>query len=852
MSNFFRAAMLLALLPYCFSSHAQLLTLDYARKHTQGGSYPYTNDQCIDLVSGKFIAMGFGINVQPRMHLYNLVDGAKSSPEIALYNHDNSVRPAQHWSGFGVCSKNGMIFYFDNNDAGGNRLARLDSVGDTQATAVSAPGTMQFSRNMTIEGIGADTWIASVGQGNAGAAHVRMLKAVDDTLTSFAVAGTVTGAGMVPAGTGKAGVGMSPPAGDGTPPLYLVTADVVGAINRLRLFKRTGAAGAPDMGYTRTSEILERCVDAKFDMADGQPDRLPVVIALMRTRTTTDSAQLAMFTFPDGQLTEIARLGIPKPAVQNLDIAERGSVEIDRANKKVYVTWTGTESPFMMNHVAVGRISYDLPLVPVFADLALEKSSDATSPSLGINFSYQLTVRNNGTGPANDVTVTDTLPPEVEFVSATSSAGTPTHSAGIVTCSVGALAPTQSQTLTITVRAVEEGPIANVASVESSESDANAADNLVVHDDVVVRRVGLSISQTDTPDPVGVGERVTYNVTVGNTGASSAESVRAEGEVTGGGSGLTVTAGGAACTVSGNSWACDIGPLAASDDRSISVEIFAPATTGTLEHRASVTGDGEDADLADNSSVERTSVTAASDLKLVKQAQRDQAQTGELVSFMLTVTNDGPATATNVTLHDTLPESLAYELAASAQGNCTREGAQIRCELGAVAPGASVVSTVVARAVKPGEAVNVASVGSEISDPNPANNESSATVTIGSTGIDLTAAWRGEVQRICRRDGNCFGRGYAVISNQGSASCRITTVRFYLSADENLDPGDTLVSTRRVLPIRAGRYRLLRFQALLPNGAAASGWRIIAVADANSEISETDETNNTAASPPMN
>ena len=54
----------------------------------------------------------------------------------------------------------------------------------------------------------------------------------------------------------------------------------------------------------------------------------------------------------------------------------------------------------------------------VNADLAVTKSAPATVTA-GTNFNYTITVTNNGPSNATGVTVSDTLPSSVAFVSAT-------------------------------------------------------------------------------------------------------------------------------------------------------------------------------------------------------------------------------------------------------------------------------------------------------------------------------------------------------------------------------------------------------------------------------------------------
>ncbi|MBI3459898.1 DUF11 domain-containing protein, partial [Candidatus Acetothermia bacterium] len=73
-------------------------------------------------------------------------------------------------------------------------------------------------------------------------------------------------------------------------------------------------------------------------------------------------------------------------------------------------------------------------------DLAVTKTDSPDPVIAGNNLTYTLTVTNNGPDNAGGVTVTDTLPGGVTFISAVPSQGSCSQSAGVVTCSLGTMA----------------------------------------------------------------------------------------------------------------------------------------------------------------------------------------------------------------------------------------------------------------------------------------------------------------------------------------------------------------------------------------------------------------------------
>ena len=118
-----------------------------------------------------------------------------------------------------------------------------------------------------------------------------------------------------------------------------------------------------------------------------------------------------------------------------------------------------------------------LVLDPRKADLELTKSDSPDPVPLGEDLTYTLSVTNHGPSDAAAVTVTDTLPASVEFLSATPSQGSCLHMAGSVSCDLGDLAEQAAATVTIKVVPTTVGTIVNQASVDSAQGDDNPANN---------------------------------------------------------------------------------------------------------------------------------------------------------------------------------------------------------------------------------------------------------------------------------------------------------------------------------------------------------------------------------------
>ncbi len=110
-------------------------------------------------------------------------------------------------------------------------------------------------------------------------------------------------------------------------------------------------------------------------------------------------------------------------------------------------------------------------------DLTLTKTDGDDCADLEDVLSYIITVSNRSAQDATGVTVTDSLPGGVTFVSVAPSTGSCTLSLGRLTCTLGTLAGGGSVTITLQVRADEVQEVVNTATVTLNELDSNLADN---------------------------------------------------------------------------------------------------------------------------------------------------------------------------------------------------------------------------------------------------------------------------------------------------------------------------------------------------------------------------------------
>ena len=194
------------------------------------------------------------------------------------------------------------------------------------------------------------------------------------------------------------------------------------------------------------------------------------------------------------------------------------------------VTSTVSDSDVTNNRISTSTTVNAAPVPDADADLALSKIDSPDPVTAGSNLTYTITVMNNGPNPASDVIVTDTLPAGVVFVSSSASQGS-CSGTSTVTCNLGTINNGASATVTLLITPTTAATLSNTASVTSSVPDPDSSNNSVAESTLVNAppfpgpQADLSVSVTDSPDPVTEFRNLTYTVTVTNNGPNAATDV---------------------------------------------------------------------------------------------------------------------------------------------------------------------------------------------------------------------------------------------------------------------------------------------------------------------------------------
>ncbi len=381
----------------------------------------------------------------------------------------------------------------------------------------------------------------------------------------------------------------------------------------------------------------------------------------------------------------------------------------------------------------------------VFADVQVVKTVDKTRANVGDNLTYRVTARNNGPATATNVLVTDVFPMgQVDLGTATVNVGSYDPATGV--WQIGTLTAGQEAVLTVTGPIKAAGTIVNTAVIRSNEADPQPQNNT----STVITVVGanppgaladLQVIKTVDKTRANVGDALTYTIRARNNGPANATGVVLVDMLPMGQ--LNITAPPVVSTGSYNMttgiWA--IGNLAAGQEVTLQVTGVITAT-GTIVNTATIGGNEADQQPGNNTSTVVTVVGPGTgtpenltDLQVVKTVDKSRASQGQSLTYTITARNNGPATATGVTVTDAFPTGqVTLNTPTVTAGTSFANGVWT---IGALAPGQEVVLTVSGTiTIASGTIVNTAVIrGSNTqTDERPENNTSTVITIVSPTG----------------------------------------------------------------------------------------------------------------------
>ena len=238
----------------------------------------------------------------------------------------------------------------------------------------------------------------------------------------------------------------------------------------------------------------------------------------------------------------------------------------------------------------------------------------------------------------------------------------------------------------------------------------------------------LSVSLSDSPDPVGVGETLTYTAQVSNNGITPLTGVQLSLSLPDSVSVVFAPD----CVLTINQVDCSLGTLSAGQavTRTIAVK---PGLQGGISATASVLANETDANTTNNSATAVTAITASVALPVVDLAisfggPRKVKLNGK-PTFSLTIRNRSKTPAPQVVVSGEYPSNV--KLVSLPRFCIKNELNLVSCQVGTLRGRTAKTFRLRAKATRKGLVATAATISSTaISDPNPANNSAPIAITV--------------------------------------------------------------------------------------------------------------------------
>ncbi len=180
---------------------------------------------------------------------------------------------------------------------------------------------------------------------------------------------------------------------------------------------------------------------------------------------------------------------------------------------------------FNVTHFTSYRISQETE----YSNISITKTSNPNPVYVNDNLVYQINVTSTGTANASNVTVNDTYPEQVIYISSQPDPVPGTNNTWIL----GNLTPETkiSINITVLVLAVDSGTVINNTVNVTFQNETSdwfnyyANESTIVLNPPVINYSNITVTKTNTPNPVEPGAQLAYTITVRSTGTGTAHNV---------------------------------------------------------------------------------------------------------------------------------------------------------------------------------------------------------------------------------------------------------------------------------------------------------------------------------------
>lgn len=293
----------------------------------------------------------------------------------------------------------------------------------------------------------------------------------------------------------------------------------VGPNADVAIVKSGPAFGAEGYPLTYTLSVVNNGPAQADDVlvSDPLPIGLTFQSATSTVGTCTESSGTVECDLGDmtvGATAQITVVSVPQASLIGTTITNTATVG------------STTPDPNTSNNSSTVNTPIENNAYPTSSNVTITKTPSNATPKIGDKITYALVVSNSGPDTARGVSITDTLPSGLIYVSATGPGATCSYKEPVVGCALPDIPSGGSLTVTLTAIVAATGSIVNIASVTAAndrEPGDNSATSPVVAGAATAK---LQITKVAAKKTVKVGQSVTYTIRVRNVSKTTAVRVQ--------------------------------------------------------------------------------------------------------------------------------------------------------------------------------------------------------------------------------------------------------------------------------------------------------------------------------------
>jgi len=370
-------------------------------------------------------------------------------------------------------------------------------------------------------------------------------------------------------------------------------------------------------------------------------------------------------------------------------------------------------------------------IAPV-ADIGITFTVNNDRPNVNNEVEFTVKAINNGPDDATSVNVESLLAGGLSFVSATPTQGTFTSSTSL--WEIGSIVKGAEPSLTIKALVISSDNYLSISKVISADQYDNVTSNNEVQLTIFPTESDLLVEMAVENSNPNVGDNLKFSVKVTNLGPDETTNVLITDLVPNGYTYISATPSQGTYDNTTGVWT--VGTIANGAFKTLDINVTTNAD-GEYKNTAEVTSsDHYDPDVTNNIA-SSTPVIQKADLQITKQVDNANPNPGDIVSFVISLTNNGPSAAQEIKVYDRLPSGYEFINATVSQGDIDTN--TFIWDVGELSNQDSAVLLISARVNSAGFFENEASINNvKQFDPDLSNNVATATVVLQLAELAIT------------------------------------------------------------------------------------------------------------------